>query len=353
MLLGLCLAAIGCRDQASGNGKGPPNPRGVCRATADLRDGSRVVGELVEETIPFQSDLLGDFWLPVNKLRALQWPREDQPTARLQAVNGDELQVRLRAPALRLKTQFGEVKLTTALLKQVQFMGISVPAELSRGLIALWSAENNARDSKGEHDGEMRFGASFAPGKVGRAFHFTTNRGRVHIEDSPDFAFNGSFTIAGWVYVDEFPEPGGGGLICIRGDNRPGLDTWTISTAPEDHIAFGIGGEDSDGTGVSAPAKRGQWIYVAGTYDETLGQVALYLDGQLAAETNNAVKPIWQLDSGTEPGVGLGNTAGTFHVFPFRGRLDELALYARALSEAEIQALVDLGNGGERLLPVK
>ena len=109
--------------------------------------------------------------------------------------------------------------------------------------------------SVGVHDGETRFGADYAPGKVGRAFHFATNRGRVHIEDSKDFAFNGSFTVAGWVYVDEFPEPGGGGLICIRGDNRAGLDTWTLSTGPEERLCFGVGSEDNEGTGVSAPAK--------------------------------------------------------------------------------------------------
>ena len=92
---------------------------------------------------------------------------------------------------------------------------------------------------------------------------------------------------------------------------------------------------------------------MAGVYDEEGSRLALYLDGQLAAEENNPVKPIWQLDPANEPGIGLGNTEGTFHVFPFRGSIDEWAIYARALSESEIQALVDLGNAGERLLPAK
>jgi len=312
-----------------------------------------VVGQVSQQTLPLQSDLLGDFQLPVNRIRSIQWLRDNKPDARLKAVNGDEFQVRLRAPEFRLTTQFGEIKLATTLLKQVQFSTVGGSADLRQGLLALWSADDNARDRAGEHDGELRFGAGYAPGKVGRAFHFTASRQRMHIEDAKDFVINGSFTLAGWVYVEEFPGQGGAGAICLRGDNRPGLDTWSISTQPDQRIAFGVDSEDNQDTTVFAPAKLGQWFHVAGVYDEHGRRLSLYLDGQLAAEKDDPVKPIWQLDPANEPGIGLGNTEGTVHDFSFRGRIDEWAIYSRALSEDEIQTLVDLGNAGESLSPTK
>ncbi|PWU11658.1 MAG: hypothetical protein C5B50_22920 [Verrucomicrobia bacterium] len=356
--LALCLGGLALTDAVGSNKSVSTEYRAAvktaqCRATAELKDGSRVVGQPSQEALPFQSDLLGDFQLAVNRIRSIQWPRDNQPDARLKAMNGDEFQVRLRTPEFRLTTQFGEIKLATTMLKQVQFSTVGGAADLHRGLVALWSADDNARDSAGSHDGELRFGAGYAPGKVGRAFHFHGSRQRVHIEDSKDFEINGSFTIAGWVYVEEFPHQGAGGVICLRGDNRAGLDTFTIATQPDQRIAFTIDSENNEDTTLFAPAKSGQWFHVAGVYDEQGRRLALYVDGRLAAEKNDPVKPMWQLDPSNEPGIGLGNTEGTFHNFPFSGRIDEWAIYSRALSESEVQALVDLGNAGESLASAK
>ncbi len=223
---------------------------------------------------------------------------------------------------------------------------------LLRGLVALWSAEDNARDSADGHDGQMLFGADFGPGKVGRGFHFATDRGRVHIPDAKDFLIEGSFTVAGWVQVAEFPPEGAGGCICMRGDNRGGLDTWSIATISKERVSFSVSSEANQSTSVVALAKpEQQWFHLACVYDQEGRRLALYLDGRLAAEKNDPVEPIWRLDDSQEPGIGLGNVQGTFHIFPFRGSLDEWVLFARALPESDIRGLVRLGKSGKRIVP--
>jgi hypothetical protein len=298
------------------------NDTSARRATVDLRDGSRLVGEFEQETLEFESDLAGEIRVPVRRIRSLEWPRPDQALARLKAADGDEFMVKLKTPELHLKTAFGVVRLKPALVKLVRVSAADEPGGLRRGLIALWSGEDNARDSVEGHDGMMLFGADFAEGKVGRAFHFGTPSGRVFVPDAEDFVINGSFTAAGWVRIAEFPSEDGVGIICMRGDNRPGLDTWTLSTLPDQQVGFSITSEDDETARVMAPATQAQWLHLAGGFDAEAGRLALYLDGHLAAEKETALKPIWHQDRSQEAGIGLGCASGTFHAWPFREVLD-------------------------------
>ena len=83
---------------------------------------------------------------------------------------------------------------------------------------------------------------------------------------------------------------------------------------------------------------RQTWIHIAGTYDGTTAR--LYVDGQQVA-TQAAHRP---LRADTTPFIlgGNGNGAGDTNVTErFPGRIDEIMLYRRALSAAEIAQLHD------------
>jgi len=221
------------------------------------------------------------------------------------------------------------------------------PVDLRRGLLALWSAEDDGLDSIEGHTGTLMHGAGFGEGKVGRAFRFQTDQGRVYVPDKEDFVVNGSFSVAGWVKVDEFNQ----GCICARGDDRPGWDTWSIAAFVGNHIEFGVTSDQNTSANAEASAKPGEWFHLACVYDEEAGSLAIFIDGKLAGEKQTSMKLAWQLESSLDPSVCFGNCSGKFHRFPFRGSLDEWSIYGRALSSAEVQALVDLGNAGQRLLP--
>lgn len=342
-----CAFLTGCVS-AEHAGARPPAEN---RVTVELFDGSRIVGRLVSERLQFDSASLGKLDLPVRQIRSLDWKAKGAEGT-LRTAKGDQFQARLTTPALRVRTDFGEFRLASGLLRHVQISVFGGQADLRRGLVALWSAEDNARDSVEGHDGSLLHGADYGEGKVGRAFHFAADQARVYIPDAEDFAVNGSFTLAGWVKVAEFPPVGGAGCICARGDERPGWDTWSLSTLPGENVGFGLTSDTGEGFGPKAPAKSGEWFHLACVYDEQAGRALIYVDGRLAQE-KEAGKLAWHLEPGLDPSVCFGNVSGKFHRFPFRGWLDEWALYARALSFAEVQALVDLGNAGERILPAK
>jgi hypothetical protein len=320
------------------------------RVTLDLSDGSRLVGELTVEKLPFQSTLLGSMQLPVAQIRSVTWePKSGKAT--LKAASGDSMEVKLDAAELRVKTGFGEVKVPSAMLRQMGVATFGGPSDLQRGLVALWSAEGNAKDSAGTHHGEMIYGAEFADGKVGQAFSFDSDRARVYIPDAPEFAIEGSYSVAGWLFVREISTPGNADCVFSRGDNRPGADPWNIATLPDGQVLFATCTENDLSVRISGPMKQGQWFHFAFVYDAERERFRLYVDGKLAAEKTAEFKPMFRLDRGQDASVCLGNVCGRFHTFPFRGMMDEWAIYNRALSPAEVETLVGLGNSGERLRP--
>ena len=338
------LIPCGCRTAKA------PAPPPNTQATIELADGTRVVGCISPDPLKFRSDLLGELSLPVASLRSLEW-KAGQPEAHVQALNGDEFTAQLTTTKLRVKTRFGEARLPAATLRKVQVSVGGSALGPKHGLVALWSAEGNARDSVAGHNGEVLNGTVFARGKVGQAFCFATDDGRVYVPEAAGGQLKGSFTVAGWVRVTTYPNEGGAGAIFHRGDDRPGLDTFGLSTAPDGQVQFMIADAEGASTSVSAPAPTGEWFHLAASYDAKAGRLALYVNGQLAGAAQTVLEPLWKLEPSYDASLCLGNVAGRQHRFPFRGLLDEWALYTVALSQPAIQGLVDMGNAGERLLP--
>jgi Immunoglobulin domain/Concanavalin A-like lectin/glucanases superfamily len=69
------------------------------------------------------------------------------------------------------------------------------------------------------------------------------------------------------------------------------------------------------------------------------------MDGQVIAETNTTLRPAGPL-TGANPSLCIGNAPGTAG-FPFDGWIDEISLYSRALSQAEIQGIYNAGSAGK------
>ena len=89
----------------------------------------------------------------------------------------------------------------------------------------------------------------------------------------------------------------------------------------------------------------GQWYHAAYTFDDGARQQSLYLNGVLVA-TGTVTKPIGY---DAQPLVlGRGRTNGTPSFF-LQGRIDEAAVYGRALSWPEILSIYRAGPAGKRV----
>ena len=317
MALGFVPAATASTNKAAG-----------FRLTVEMRDGSRVIGKSKADHFEFRSDVLGEMKLPLQKIRFIE-SQSQTNVIKLTTAGNDLLTAAFDMETIRLETAFGEVKLPVSLIKTMRVSVLGAVGRPTDGLIGLWSAEGNAVDSVGGHNGVLR-NVSFTDGVAGQAFLFAPDNfpygtyTGVQIADKPEFALTHSLTIEGWI------RPRGNGyLIFFRGDHRPGLDPYHLSLDGNLNLEFGVCGSDNnDAATVRTHVDIGAWIHVAGVLDDSTGTMSLYTNGVLAAQTTTAVRPFGALLAEESPGIGIGNVNDGGNNFPFIGEIDEMADHA-------------------------
>jgi hypothetical protein len=207
------------------------------------------------------------------------------------------------------------------------------------GMVSWWRAEDNAFDAVGTNIGILANGASFAPGKVGRAFSLDGVNDSVEIADAPSLR-PASLSVEGWVW---FSAANGVQLIFAKPVGPTFYDSYAVWL--ENGTLRGvIGDAASSGTVSSFPFSPdlGQWYHVAFTFDDATKQQALYLNGLLVA--SNIVNRSMAYDNHPTL-LGRDDDSGNPVLF-FSGRIDEAALYDRALTTAEIAGIYNAGLAG-------
>ena len=103
---------------------------------------------------------------------------------------------------------------------------------------------------------------------------------------------------------------------------------------------------DKTNTGFKVPPD--QWSFVVGTYDGK--SLRLYINGKEEVQQNHQgnIMPMLSesfLSIGSEDGrTNCSNCPGTRY---FKGLIDEVSIYNRALTEAEIQSIDSAGEAGK------
>ncbi|HOX03830.1 MAG TPA: immunoglobulin domain-containing protein [Verrucomicrobiota bacterium] len=215
-------------------------------------------------------------------------------------------------------------------------------------LVAWWAADGNANDSIGNLNGQIHGNVGFESGRVGQAFSFDGSSGsRVDIGDPEALMLTHSLTIEATIRMPYYPATGWGTVV-FRGDDRNGKDAYRLYVMNDGRLYFDIASFDNNAV-ISAPVDLNRYIHVAATLDDVSGLMRLYLDGALASETSTAIRPLDRLDPGF--GVAIGNTSGANSYYSslmaFRGTIDDVFIYSRALSPDEIRRdsiLIDLSN---------
>jgi outer membrane protein assembly factor BamB len=225
-------------------------------------------------------------------------------------------------------------------------------------LISWWQAQNSPADVMGLNNATLYSGTKYAAGIVGQAFSFDGVNDRAQVADADSLKFTASMSIEGWIKVNGFPSGTNGvvhGEILFRGDDRGGLDPYSLSVEPNGTLNFLITPDNGPGVNLSAPIATGQWIHVAATLDDATGAMQLYENGALVAHLVTTARAFRDLDPGSNPSIGIGNHGGypsTPHNLPFNGLIDELTVYDRALTSGEILGIYKAGSSGKVLSPL-
>ncbi len=189
------------------------------------------------------------------------------------------------------------------------------------GEVALWSAEGNANDSVGGNNGTA-YGVSYAPGWVGQAFQFdAASYEFIQVAPSPvvDLSQMAAWTVAAWINPTG-NNYGGGLTVYSEGQLYASLGVdiyyWTAnSTINNSNLVS------------SVPIPTNQWTHVALVNTGT--NRIFYVNGARAGGGGN---PLW---APVADFAYLGGVPGLSQYFD--GLMDEVTIYSRALSDAEVQ----------------
>lgn len=202
------------------------------------------------------------------------------------------------------------------------------------GLVGYWSFDEQdgvtARDSSpnGFHGRILQ--AKPVEGKRGGALQFDPHSA-VEVLNHPLLEITGDITIAAWVFKDSSNEAKRWDAIVSKSPGKWDYELLT-SKSKSDELAFYSKGAKPDEVYSARPMAVGRWQHVAIT--RRGDEVRLYFDGKLV----NTVTM-----SGAFPKTGgslqIGQD-GAKTANGMVGRLDEVFLYNRALTEAEILRLL-------------
>ena len=171
--------------------------------------------------------------------------------------------------------------------------------------------------------------------------HLNGSTSYVYIPDHADLDITGELTIEAWINLDRAPSGANAGILAkYLGDgNNRSYNLYVEGQNGTKALALVV---SPDGTFTNAanlvddqPLAVGQWLHVAGTFKPNQF-LRLYIDGNLVREMTTGI-PSQIFNSTADLWIGTQyNTATGGNHFP--GRIDEAAVYNRALSLEEIKS---------------
>jgi hypothetical protein len=190
------------------------------------------------------------------------------------------------------------------------------------------------------HTGRLVGGATWTnTGRYGKAISFNGSTGYVDIGNAADLQITGSMTWSAWIYATANPADDG---QIISKSTGPG---WQLKTSPDTGPhTFGVAVSPTSNSITqrysTTVRQLNTWYYVTGVYDATAHTLNIYVNGVLDNGVLLGTVPASQYNAPANVSIGRRNAG-----FYFQGTIDEVRLYSRALTQAEIQADMNTAVG--------
>ena len=220
---------------------------------------------------------------------------------------------------------------------------VSATSNNNSGLVAAYNFEEasgtTAFDASGQNNHGAITRATYTSGKYGKALNFDGVNDWVTVNDVAALDLTKGMTVEAWVY----PTAISGNRTVLVKENARTLVYYLYANTSDDSPNRPLGGGVFAGTYRyiygGSQLTTNQWTHLAVTYDGATQR--LYVGGAQVA--SRAQTGSMTVSSGALR-IGGNSLWGEF----FKGWIDEVRVYNRALSAAQIQA--DMNTAGGRLL---
>ena len=232
---------------------------------------------------------------------------------------------------------------------------------MNEGLVAYYPFNGNTNDESLNGKNGENMGATLTVdrhGENGKAYAFDGKGQNIYIKAPILDANLNSYSVSGWIVVDE---ENGDGVFFIACD-RDGASCdykYSLTVSKKDNSGSAGFGHYASGytkkSGHISLADKSKeigkdiWLHISATYDLKTKKASLYVNGEKTVDKsieNDGGVAIWSSYANpTTFGAWRGCQALLGHNDPtgfMKGKLDDIRFYNRALSAEEVKALYDL-----------
>jgi hypothetical protein len=232
-----------------------------------------------------------------------------------------------------------------------------VHAQLTTNLAALYRFDQNATDASGNGNHGTISGATFVTGRINQALSFDGVNDYVNVGDPANGTLDlgtGSFTIASWVRTPSSWWTGDAYRAIVAkatsfsySPTSTATNGWGFLLGNNRRLSLGLPGVSivpilSD----TATLNTNTWYHMAVTYNASNNQVTYYINGIRLGTVKTSAEPV-NLNNSRSFRIGTESDGGR----PLLARLDELAVWKRALTPTEITGLYTAGTVGAPSAP--
>jgi hypothetical protein len=217
---------------------------------------------------------------------------------------------------------------------------VSLSTILKDGLIAYYPFNGNANDESGNGYHGIVNGATITSDRFGNSkssFSFNGFNGYIKIPNSTELdGMTAGFTLVVWFkttkssyhyFVNKMRGNSGTGLTCS-------YQLFMVNNNPQIFLV-NSDGQYQPGLSSNISIIDNQWHLITGTWDRPI--TSLYIDGKLVSRSTNFD---YSSINNTNEDLYFGAVDNNHKIdFFYKGLLDDIRIYNRALSESEIQLL--------------
>jgi hypothetical protein len=347
LLLAGVTAAAG-QERIRKMGQSAVEPVKPLQIVVDLRDGSRLTGVTSIKSLPIKTSF-AKMDMPLKMVESITF-EDDQETAKISCINGDEFRGVINLTTIIVSTTFDKIPIPMKDIARISTEGGSV----KRGCVLYYSFDKDEHQSVADksgkgNDGKVH-GTSWIPQGAmlgartfdGKSDYISVNYG----ENSGLFPTETPISVVAWfktasatplfqtIAATHFCGIGGDGFV-LR-----------IDTRSLDGKAFWWSGSNKSFVTSKSAVNDGHWHHAVGIWDS--GNSLLYIDGVLQGKAITPGSLVYEHRASFQIGHVENNNdqyaRDEFHYF--KGTIDEVMIFNRALTGEEVQQLCRLRKRG-------
>ena len=211
--------------------------------------------------------------------------------------------------------------------------------DLDDDLVAYYNFDDStATDESGNgHNGTVFGSVPMMDWENGKYAVFNGNYNNyIKVPHHQDLNFSDDFSISCWINWIDIPGPD---VLIAKG-----RDIYSNYSLRPNNFWMGYDGVYGHWVGTSGTIDQNSWHHIVGVADKANHLMKFYIDGVLA---DSEYLPDFNITTTYPLIIGrhfTNSNGGGGYQYPFQGKVDEIRIYNKALTESEIQQLYNLND---------